>query len=146
MRGARKHSALYSAQALVDLAFQNHDRVAVCWSGGRCSTTVLWMALQLKPDVMVFHTDHGVHFPETREFWSTRELLKFIQRNQIPTSMLYKKRDRSGCWPCTAFVGWQEQLARTNFKFYKFLVERMGSQRLLEHFLKTKVEACSDRG
>lgn len=40
----------------------------VSWSGGRCSTVVLHMALQVKPDIKVLFNDTGVEFPETYEF------------------------------------------------------------------------------
>lgn len=38
------------------------------WSGGRCSTVVLHLALSVKPDIKVLFNDTGVEFPETYEF------------------------------------------------------------------------------
>jgi len=44
------------------------DGVAVAWSGGRCSTVVLHMALKQKPDIKVLWNNTGVEFPETVKF------------------------------------------------------------------------------
>jgi len=46
----------------------------VAWSGGRCSTAVLHMALQVDPNIKVLFNDTGVEFPETYQF--IKELTK----------------------------------------------------------------------
>lgn len=253
MRGAKKQTGIYGAQDLIRLALERHDKIAVSWSGGRCSTVVLYMALQEDPKIRVFHTDHGVHYPETinyvREltrkwnlnlaiyrpektfwqvveehgfpkarkpmdpkkgqaavrkpaccrwlkdkpnakfrkdegieafltgmraaeariralsmwqkgqfyfhkklgawkynpiaFWRTRELADYVRVNEIPLNPLYKTRDRTGCWPCTAFMGWREQLMRTNLKFYNYLTRKIGEkgeQWALDHFYTTRID------
>jgi len=38
------------------------------WSGGRCSTVVLHLALQVDPNIKVLFNDTGVEFPETYRF------------------------------------------------------------------------------
>lgn len=43
-------------------------KVALSWSGGKCSTAVLFMALKLDPKIVVQFSDTGVHFPETYAF------------------------------------------------------------------------------
>lgn len=40
----------------------------VSWSGGRCSTVVLHLALKVNPTIRVLFNDTGVEFPETYEF------------------------------------------------------------------------------
>lgn len=74
--------------------------------------------------------------------WVTNELINFIKENSIPVNPVYDKYnlDREGCWPCTGYKGWQENMARTNPKFYAFMMKQMGSQRILEHFYDTRVE------
>jgi len=258
MRGAEKIAPLLEPAKLIELALERHgkDKVAVSWSGGRCSTVILHMALQICPCIKVFHIDTGVEYPETVRyvkrlacewnlnlviykpernfwdivekygfphmrlasskghtskgkpacctwlkekpmmkfrkehsieafitgmragearvrmlimaqrgqyyfvkkyglnawkynpiaFWSTREVSAYVQEHNIPLNSLYEKLDRSGCWPCTAFVGWKEQLAHTNFKLYKFMMERMNEQRLLDHFYQTRIAPCAERG
>jgi len=78
--------------------------------------------------------------------WPTRDVIAYTQEHGVPVNPLYQKLDRSGCWPCTAFISWQKQLAQTNFKLYKFLMERMGEQRLLDHYFRSQIAPCSDRG
>jgi phosphoadenosine phosphosulfate reductase len=252
-KGALRRSGVFEAEELIRMALERHgEKLCVAWSGGRCSTVVLHMALRIKPDIKVIFCDTGVEYPETYKFverierewnlnlirtkpevtfwqcverygfpqirksavkgspgtprccywlkerpmlrafrehgleaellglraaesrarmwgihdhgqfyfskkfrmwryhpiafWTRRDLEDYIERNDIPISELYSKTDRSGCWPCTGYLGWQKQLARTNFKLYKFLVERMGEQRLLEHYFDTQVRPCEGRG
>jgi len=81
-------------------------------------------------------------------FWTTSQLNSYIADHQIPLSDLYIKKGvaRSGCWPCTAFKGWQEQLAHVNPRLYKFLIEKIGEQGALNHFYKTRVQIpCGGR-
>ncbi len=251
-RGAIQRNPIYEPSELIKLALERHgsDKVAVSWSGGRCSTVILHMALQICPDIRVFHTDHGVHYPETSRyvrrmakewnlnlaiakpertfweivkekgfpkprvpmdpkrgqsavrtpaccrwlkekpladfrkkegieafivgmraaeariralsmyqkgqfylvkklkawkynpiaFWITKELVSYCQANDVPISPIYKTAFRSGCWPCTAFVGWRDQLMRTNPKYYDFMVKKLGGQQMLDHFYRTRVE------
>jgi len=257
-RGAAKQAPIHEPTQLIKIALERHgiEKIALSWSGGKCSTVVLHMALQLCPDIKVFHTDTGVEYPETvryvrelaREwdinlivyrpernfwdivkergfphmrlasskghtskgkpacciwlkekpmvkfrhehgveafitgmragearvrmfimaqrgqfyfvkkyglsawkynpiaFWSTREVSAYVLKHKIPPNPLYEKRDRSGCWPCTAFVGWRDQLMRTNPKFYDFMIERLGGQRMLDHFYESQIAPCQERG
>jgi len=56
---------LFEPMDLIQKAIDESENPSVSWSGGKCSTVVLHMALQLKPDITVFFNDTGVHFPET---------------------------------------------------------------------------------
>lgn len=250
MRGAVNRTPICEANELVKTAIGRHDKIAVSWSGGRCSTVVLHMALRVRPDILVFHTDHGVLYPEISKFvrelrkewnlnlaivkpektfweitaehgfpkmrrtaskdgkiksvgmpkccrelkhkpeirfarensieafltglrasealnraqglrrsgqyhfhkrlkvwkyypiafWTTRELNAYIQEHDVPISPIYEKTDRTGCWPCTAYVRWRANLMQTNPKFYDFMVEKLGGQRMLDHFYNTRIE------
>lgn len=242
---------------LIKDALNRHRNVAVSWSGGRCSTAVLHMVRKIEPDILVYHCDHGVHFPETVKyvkemadewdlnlyierpyedgptfwdiveekgfprtrkagvgqeatpccyhlkdkpqvdfrkehnvqafidgmrvaearvrmfstsdwgqyrhvtksgldawkyspiaFWTTERLQEYIEENDISINPLYYEgKDRVGCWPCSAYVKWKEQLAKVDPNKLKFLLDKMGSeQKLLEHFEKTEVEPCKGRG
>lgn len=63
-----KQTPYYPAEELMKRALQNHKTVCVSWSGGKCSTAVLHMALQLKPDILVLNNDTGVEYAETRNY------------------------------------------------------------------------------
>jgi len=71
IRKAREDSPtpILSPREIIMLAIQMFgDGAAVSWSGGRCSTAALHLALQVKPDIKVNFNDTGVEFPETYEF------------------------------------------------------------------------------
>lgn len=53
---------------LLARSLKKHTRAVVCWSGGKDSTVVLHLALQVRPDLPVIFVDTGVEFPETRDF------------------------------------------------------------------------------
>lgn len=59
---------IYEAHELIEKALKEQPESAVSWSGGKCSTVVLHMALQIKPNILVDFNDTGVEFPETYEF------------------------------------------------------------------------------
>jgi len=252
-RGATEHGGSWKAEDLIREAVETHglENVAVSWSGGRCSTATVHMALQIYPEILIFHCNTGVRYPvvtkyikkirrewdfnyvEARPektfwdcveeygfphirkaysegkprccywlkerplrrwakergiegfitgmrvaearvrmfhthqhgqfyfsktdgfwkynpiaFWTTEDVMDYHEENGIPRNPLYEKRDRTGCWPCTAYVGWRRQLLRTNPKLYNFLMEKMGEpkQELLDHFYKTRIEPCRGRG
>jgi phosphoadenosine phosphosulfate reductase len=44
------------------------DKTVVSWSGGRCSTVVLYLALKINPNIRVIFNDTGIEFPETYAF------------------------------------------------------------------------------
>lgn len=69
-RGILKvQGGIYEAEELVKKAIDTHgDNTCVSWSGGRCSTAVLFMALRIDPNIKVIHNDTGVLYPETVKF------------------------------------------------------------------------------
>lgn len=46
----------------------------VTWSGGRCSTVVLWLALREDPNIRVCFNDTGIEYPEIRKFIADLEI------------------------------------------------------------------------
>lgn len=208
------------------------DRLAVSWSGGRCSTVVLYMALHQKPDISVIFNDTGIEFPETYRFikriteewdlnltitkpektfwecvdlygfpmirgkyhdrilldkegkpmcctllkenplkmamlrhriyasltgirvcesrmrmfgvaqygqyyytkkfriwryhpiafWDTAHLLDYMEEQGLPQNEIYAKgHTRCGCWPCTGYLSWREQLSHSHPRMYEKL-------------------------
>jgi len=62
--------------------------------------------------------------------WTFEDVEKYYVENNIPRNKLYEKVERSGCMPCTGFLNWEKQLARTNPKMYLY-VQRLRGQTLL---------------
>jgi phosphoadenosine phosphosulfate reductase len=75
-------------------------------------------------------------------FWSTRQVSDYIVKNHIPINPIYDKMDRCGCWPCTAFVGWRENLQKVNPKLYEFLNKKITEERALKHFYSSRIMSC----
>lgn len=59
---------LMETQSLIAHNIHTHKNPAVAWSGGKDSTLVLWLCLQLKPDIRVIFENTGVEYPETIQF------------------------------------------------------------------------------
>lgn len=58
-----------SPRDCIEKAYNKHPgKLVVSWSGGKCSTAVLFMALSLDPEIPVVWNNTGVHFPETIQF------------------------------------------------------------------------------
>lgn len=56
----------------IRLALKNHPgKTVVSWSGGKCSTVVLYLTLKEDPNIPVVWNNTGVHFPETIKFVKT---------------------------------------------------------------------------
>jgi phosphoadenosine phosphosulfate reductase len=252
LRGAVSKTGVFSAMKLVHFALTKHgERLAVAWSGGRCSTAVLRMALDIKPDVKVIFNDTGVEYLQTVEFvkrlanewdlnlivarptitfwevakkygfphqsrtgrgkpaccrllkeyplrsavreqeieglltglravesryrmfwteqvgqfyfvkkyglnvwkynpiafWTTKQLEKFESERGLPINPIYEKYglERSGCWVCVGYKGWEEVMARTNPNLLAKMKELMG-QGILDHYFRTQVIPCQERG
>jgi len=54
-------------------------------------------------------------------YWDTKEVWQFIKDHNIPVNKIYEKVDRCGCMTCTAFLGWEKQLRKTNPKLYQYI-------------------------
>jgi len=80
-------------------------------------------------------------------FWSHKELIEYHERNNIPQSDLYTKLglERNGCQPCTGFLNWEKQLAKTNPKMYRY-VQKLRGVSLLDDFIALENEAVDRCG
>jgi len=76
-------------------------------------------------------------------FWSTRKVSDYVVENNITLNPLYEKIDRNGCWPCTAFVGWRENLMKVNPKLYDFMNQMLSNNEMLEHFYRSRMAPCN---
>lgn len=70
MRGAQRTTGVTEPEVLIARAIQKHgSKLVVSWSGGRCSTVVLFMALKVDPNIKaIFNDMGGAEFPETIRF------------------------------------------------------------------------------
>lgn len=59
---------MFEPMALMKDAISKANKPCVGWSGGKCSTAVLHMALQINPQIQVMFVDTGVEFPESYAF------------------------------------------------------------------------------
>ena len=55
-------------QMIADAVELHGDTLCLGWSGGRCSTAVLHMALQIDPNMKVVYSNTGVEFPENVQY------------------------------------------------------------------------------
>jgi len=68
-------------------------------------------------------------------FWTKQQVNDYLMEHGIPLNEIYSKgKDRSGCMPCTGFIGWQKQLARANPKMYR-IVQKMRGVPLIDDYL-----------
>jgi len=95
-----------------------------------------------------YHKTDGVYKFYPILLWTTQEVIEYRRKNDIPKNPLYNDSDRSGCWPCTSYIYWEQDLMETNYRLYETLMRIRGGdkQRLLEHFEKTRVNPCQSRG
>lgn len=61
-------TSILTAKGCIIKALDKFEDPVVAWSGGKCSTVVLHLALQQLPDIRVIFNDTGVEFPETYKF------------------------------------------------------------------------------
>jgi len=253
-RGLKRNDLpVFSAIDTLKIALKLHgDQLVLGWSGGKCSTIVLHMALKLKPDIKVIFTNTGVEFPENVKYvrkvtnlwnvnltelkpdtsfwkiveeygfpqiqsksyrqkrqswnknqdkkpmccfllkelkrfafykehnitgdigglracesrtraihigrmgmiyyvkrgmvtyhpialWNKRKCEKYLEDNKIPFNETYITQNRNGCWACTAYIGWKNNLLKYSPKMYEFLRKKMRKkQGPLDTLLKVK--------
>lgn len=258
IRLAKNGAVGHNPLNVIRTAIKTHkEKVTAAWSGGRCSTVMLYMALKINPDIKVMFINTGVEFPETINyveriikdwnlniqvikpertfwdivkeygfpsprksgisnnkrksgdippcctwlkekpikkycklsgveafitgmrageskvralvlrqkgeqfyyvksqdvwkyhplaFWSTRQVSDYIVKYDIPINLIYEKIDRCGCWPCTAFIGWRENLMKANPKLYEYLNKRLSAEGMLNHFYASRIGYCTQNG
>jgi len=68
-------------------------------------------------------------------FWYPEEVFKYFEVENIPLNPCYEKYQipRIGCIPCTGYIGWEKQLARTFPSLYRKVRHEMG-QLLIQDF------------
>ena len=84
-RGLKRHElSEFTAEQILKFAIEKHQgKLEVSWSGGRCSTVVLHMALQEDPEIKVLFCNTLVEFPENVKY--VREITKKWNLNLTET-------------------------------------------------------------
>lgn len=81
-------------------------------------------------------------------FWTHQQVWDYLKENKIPINEVYLKgAERTGCMPCTAFKHWEQQLAKTNPRMYRY-IQKLRGVRLIDDFLELEnlaVGSCSQR-
>jgi len=83
--------SIYIIREAVIAAERANKNIAMLWSTGKDSTTTLYLARQVKPDIFVIHLDTGFKFPEIYEFrdrlaeeWNLNLVVKRRNTNVTP--------------------------------------------------------------
>jgi phosphoadenylyl-sulfate reductase (thioredoxin) len=81
-------------------------------------------------------------------FWTHEQVWQYLKENNIPVNEIYLKgKDRSGCAPCTGYLEWEKQLAKTNPRMYRYVQKLRGVSLISDYFeLENQaVDSCSRR-
>ncbi len=70
VRGAKRNGIpILSARSVIERAVRElGDDVCLGWSGGKCSTAALHIALKVKPGIKVLYQNTGIEFPENLDY------------------------------------------------------------------------------
>ncbi|MBA7704777.1 Phosphoadenosine phosphosulfate reductase [subsurface metagenome] len=94
------HAKIEYSKDIIRSAIAGSDSPVVCWSGGKDSTVLLHLILQIRPDIPVIHIDTGVLYPETEEFVEYLSNLWELNLN-IGVPM-----EHENFWDCVKTFGW----------------------------------------
>ena len=80
--GVLPESKIREAQARVGDVLSRHDRVAVAWSGGKDSTALLELAVELAADVPGALPVHAVWLDSGAEYRATVEMARRLRKRR----------------------------------------------------------------
>jgi len=123
------------ARLMLTHVLKQHERPAIAWSGGKDSTVLVHMALDLKPDIDVVWVNTGVEFPECVHFVSElKNIWKINLHIAHPKTSFWKVVDKYG-WPMLGKGGrgWESRAA---------YFERKGKFRLARATREAKIGAA----
>ncbi len=94
------------ASDIVRRALGEHKSIYVAFSGGKDSTALLHLVMQISPDVSVIHFDHGRNLVPARHVREIRKIaracgcntLRIIKRKQQVVDGEYVSKDGSAQW------------------------------------------------
>lgn len=68
-------------------------------------------------------------------FWTTKQIKEYFIEHNIPQNKVYTELGlpRNGCQPCTGFLSWEKQLAKTNLKMYRY-IQSLRGQKMIDMY------------
>lgn len=69
--------------------------------------------------------------------WTKEMCEQYLSENQIPYNKTYDTQNRNGCWPCTAYKGWEKNILKYNPRMYR-TIQKLRKVKLMEDYLTTK--------
>lgn len=133
------HKKIEQTKARLSSILQQHRRPIIAWSGGKDSTILLQMALDLNPNIDVAWCNTGVEFPECIHFvLEMRSKWNLNLHIAKPETTFWKVVDKFG-WPILgkgSSGGWQSRAA---------YLERKGKHRLAKATRDAKIAAACCR-
>jgi len=126
------------------------NQIRATLTGLRASESGVRMLAISQVGQFYFHKTSQIWKFHPIAFWNHKQVWEYFQDNHIPMNEVYTKLGltRCGCMPCTGFLHWEKQLARTNLKLYRY-IQKLRNVSLLDDFIqledKIYEESCSGR-
>ena len=109
-------------------------------SEGRNRAIILGQRGQIYPTQRPFNGFMSYH---AVGFWGLPKMEAYLRRNKVPHNKTYDTQQRNGCWACTAYVGWENNIQRYNPGMYKLIQRKRGVRLMDDYFPKTNAEDTS---
>jgi len=61
--------------------------------------------------------------------WTIIDVENYLINHDIPRNLVYETQTRNGCWTCTCYKGWEENIFRWNPRAYKILAKKYNKSR-----------------
>jgi phosphoadenosine phosphosulfate reductase len=66
-------------------------------------------------------------------YWGEEDVFQYHFKNNLPLNEGYKHSPRIGCMPCTGHIGWEKQMAKSNYKMYRHVQKQLGQELISEY-------------
>lgn len=144
---AKPECCIYLKEKPLAKACKEH-KIKAMLTGLRCAESRLRM-FTIAQRGMYYHTSTwgSLWRYHPIAFWTHQQVWDYLKRNNVPINEVYtkKKLERSGCMPCTGFIGWEQQLAKANLKMYRY-IQKLRKVDLLDNYIQREdeiIDTCS---
>jgi len=80
----------------------------------------------IKYGTLFYHKGHRIWKCYPIAYWSDLDTWTYIEQNNIPINEAYEKVDRVGCIVCTAYKGWDKDMAELYPALYRKIARDLG--------------------
>ena len=80
----------------------------------------------IRKGTLFYHTSHRHYKCYPIAYWSTLDVWRYIEENNLPVNPAYDKVDRVGCITCTAYIGWEKDMAKLYPGLYRKICSMLG--------------------